>query len=60
MGYYEDHIKAVAKRQAERLKSGKSASVIRKHLVWCGWQPGEVDTIMAIAERTVHNERCEA
>ena len=46
MGFHEDHISAVAKRQALRIKSGKSEKVICKFLKNAGWEEKEIDIIM--------------
>lgn len=51
MSYYNDHIKAVAKRQAEKMKAGKREKDIRKYLSAIGWLPNEVDTIINIAKK---------
>ena len=50
MGYYEDHLKAVAKHQAERMKKGESEKLIRAYLEKIGWQPSEVDAIIKLAK----------
>ena len=53
MSYYNDHLKAVAKRQAKQFKMGKSEKDIRKYLKNIGWLPNEVDTIINIAKREI-------
>lgn len=46
MGYYEDHLEAVAKRQAKKLKEGKSEKDIRQYLKGAYWQENEIDAIV--------------
>jgi hypothetical protein len=51
MGYYEEHILSVAKRQAMRIKEGKSEKVIRKFLKTSGWEETEIDIIIKKARQ---------
>lgn len=51
MGYYEDHISAVAKRQAEKMKDGEREKDIRKFLKAVEWEETEVDTIISKAKK---------
>lgn len=53
MGYYEDHISAVAKRQAVKMKNGVSEKVIRKTLTAAEWQETEIDTIIEKAKQII-------
>jgi hypothetical protein len=51
MGFYEDHILAVAKRQARKMKNGESEKDIRKFLKTAEWQETEIDTIIKKAKQ---------
>ena len=51
MGYAEDHFRAVAKRQAAKLKAGESEKGIRKYLTECYWKSHEIDYILMLAKR---------
>lgn len=51
MGYYEDHISAVAKRQAKKMKDGESEKDIQKFLKSVEWEETEVDTIISKANK---------
>ena len=53
MGYYEDHISAVAKRQAEKMKNGESEKDIRKFLKTAEWQEEEIETIIKKAKKII-------
>lgn len=53
MGFYEDHLKFVAKRQAQKLKQGESEKAIVQYLEACGWEASEVEEILNIAKRKV-------
>lgn len=57
MGYYEDHISAVAKRQAEKMKNGESEKDIRKFLKTAEWQETEIDTIIKKA-KGINERKC--
>lgn len=50
MGYYEDHIQAVADRMAERLKKGLPEWRAKKYLVHtCEWSEDEAERIIRLA-----------
>ena len=51
MGYYEEHILSVAKRQALRIRNEKSEKVIFKFLKNAGWEEKEIDIIMEKARQ---------
>lgn len=53
MGYYEDHICAVAKRQAVKMKNGESEKDIRKFLKQAEWQDAEIETIIKKAKQNL-------
>lgn len=57
MGFYEDHISAVAKRQAEKMKNGESEKDIRKFLKTAEWQETEIDTIIKKA-KGINERKC--
>lgn len=54
MSYCDDHMKRVAKRQAEKLKSGVPEKEIIRYLEWCHWTSEEVALMMKIAKREVN------
>ena len=51
MGYLEDHVNAVIKRQAQKLLSGESEESVRKHLEYCHWKPNEIDIMVEKAKQ---------
>lgn len=51
MGYYEEHILAVAKRQSKKIKEGKSEKIIRKFLKTSGWEDAEIEIIIKKAKQ---------
>ena len=53
MGFNEDHISAVAKRQAIRMKEGKSEKGIREFLRSAEWQDTEIDLIIKKAKQFI-------
>lgn len=50
MGFYEEHVLSVAKRQARKIKEGKSEKVIRKFLKMADWEETEINTIIEKAK----------
>lgn len=50
-GWYDDHLIAVAHRQAKKMQAGEDEAAIRKFLLWGGWTTAETDRIMRIAKR---------
>jgi hypothetical protein len=57
MGWYEDHSKAVAKRQAKKLIAGETEDSVREYLAECYWKPQEIDYIMQHAKRYAEREK---
>ena len=53
MGFYEDHIKAVAERQAVKMENGEGEEMIIKRLEIYGWEQHEIIEIMRIAKRGI-------
>lgn len=51
MGYAQDHINAVVRRQAKKLIAGENEQSIRKYLAECYWKPHEIDYIVRLAKR---------
>ena len=51
MGFYDEHILAVAKRQARKIKNGESEKNIRKFLKMAEWQETEINAIIEKAKQ---------
>lgn len=51
MTFYEEHLHAVAKRQAKRMENGEGEESIRQYLEHLEWKPEEIEQIMTIAKK---------
>ena len=51
MSIYDEHLHAVAIRQARRMDNGESESNIREYLERLEWKPEEIERIISIAKR---------
>lgn len=52
MSFNDDHMKAVAKRMAKRLRTGEKEKSLRHYLTHiCGWTDFEADQIIKQARR---------
>jgi hypothetical protein len=51
MGFYEEHIAAVASRMAHWMKQGRKPETIERYLKYCGWKEFEVKRIIANAKK---------
>ena len=51
MGYYEDHIAAVAARMAKKHRDGVDYRVIYNYLYRAGWTETEINKIMEFSKK---------
>lgn len=51
MGYYEDHIAAVAERMAKKHRDGADYRVIYKYLYRAGWTEAETAKIIELSKK---------
>ena len=57
MSFNDDHMKAVAKRMAKRLRTGEKEHLLRRYLTHtCGWTDFEADQILKKARRAAQTQ----